>query len=136
MGSGAQQNELAARRRFRKKERSPDGKAYLVGHGTTAPDPHPRAGNLTWITGDEIYLASVSPSPETINDMKSYEFYAGNGADRIIGNEQSVQSSLADRWPPNMSGQRAIDYRVITIRIIGHSYGDVSPEAGLGNLAI
>jgi hypothetical protein len=58
---------------------SPDGKAYLVGHGATVPDPNPRAGNLSWITGDEIYLARVKPSPETINDLKSYEFYAGNG---------------------------------------------------------
>ena len=62
-------------------EHSPDGKAYLVGHGATAPDPNPRAGNLSWITGDEIYLARVSPLPRTINDAKSYEFYAGAGAD-------------------------------------------------------
>lgn len=62
-------------------EHSPDGKAYLVGHGATAPDPNPRPGNLSWITGDEIYLARVKPSPETINDSKSYEFYAGSGRD-------------------------------------------------------
>jgi hypothetical protein len=60
-------------------EHSPDGKAYLVGHGATAPDPAPRVGNLSWITGDEIYLARVRPSPETINNVKSYEFFAGNG---------------------------------------------------------
>ena len=62
-------------------EHSPDGKAYLVGHGATAPDPAPRVGNLSWITGDEIYLARVRPSPETINNGKSYEFFAGNGPD-------------------------------------------------------
>ena len=62
-------------------EYSPDGRAYLVGHGATAPDPNPRAGNLSWITGDEIYLARVSPSPGTINDARSYEFYAGREKD-------------------------------------------------------
>jgi hypothetical protein len=62
-------------------EHSPDGKAYLVGHGASAPDPNPRVANLSWITGDEIYLARVRPTPETINDMTSYEFYAGNGPD-------------------------------------------------------
>ena len=34
---------------------SPDGKAYLVGHGATDPDPKPRPANLSWITGDQIY---------------------------------------------------------------------------------
>ncbi len=62
-------------------ENSPDGKAYLVGHGATAPDPEPRAANLSWITGDEIYLARVKPSPEAMNDAGQYEFFAGNGAD-------------------------------------------------------
>jgi hypothetical protein len=62
-------------------EHSPDGKAYLVGHGATAPDPIPRVANLSWITGDEIYLARVKPSPETMNDFKSYEFFAGLAAD-------------------------------------------------------
>jgi len=61
----------------RNMERSPDGKAYLVGHGATAPDAAPRVGNLSWISGDEIYLARVTPSPGTINDAKSYEFFAG-----------------------------------------------------------
>jgi len=60
---------------------SPDGKAYLVGHGASAPDKEPRAGNLSWITGDEIYLARVKPSPATMNDAKSYEFFAGPGQD-------------------------------------------------------
>lgn len=57
---------------------SPDGKAYLVGHGATAPDRQPRENaNLSWISGDEIYLARVTPSIETINNLASYEFFAG-----------------------------------------------------------
>jgi hypothetical protein len=62
-------------------EHSPDGMAYLVGHGASAPDPNPRAANLSWITGDEIYLARVRPSPETMNDPASYQFFAGRGKD-------------------------------------------------------
>jgi hypothetical protein len=57
---------------------SPDGKAYLAGHGAAADDPSPRPANLSWITGDQIYLARVKPSIETINDPNSYEFYAGS----------------------------------------------------------
>ncbi len=34
--------------------------------------------NLSWITADQVYLARVIPSPETINDLKAYEFFAGH----------------------------------------------------------
>ena len=40
---------------------SPDGKAYLVGHGAVDPDPEPRPANLSWITGDQIYMVRVTP---------------------------------------------------------------------------
>jgi hypothetical protein len=62
----------------RNMEYSPDGKAYLVGHGASDPDAKPRTANLSWIAGDEIYLARVRPSPETINRLEEYEFYAGH----------------------------------------------------------
>jgi hypothetical protein len=84
-------------------EHSPDGKAYLLGMGAEASDPHPRPcikpgkpgephvvdpeckdafahANLSWITADQVYLARVKPSPETINDLKAYEFFAGSDA--------------------------------------------------------
>jgi hypothetical protein len=59
-------------------QHSPDGKAYLVCHGATDPDPKPRPANLSWVTGDQIYLARVTPSPENMNDMSKYEFFAGH----------------------------------------------------------
>ena len=59
-------------------EHSPDGLAYLVGHGSTEPDEKERPANLSWITGDEIYLCRVKPTPQTINDPSQYEFFAGN----------------------------------------------------------
>jgi len=62
-------------------EHSPDGKAYLVGHGALDDDHAPRIAGNSWIAGDAVYLARVTPSPETINDVRSYEFYAGPGQD-------------------------------------------------------
>jgi len=84
-------------------EHSPDGKAYLIGMGAVKDDPKPRPcikvgppnvgyalnseceggfdhGNLSWITADQLYLARVTPSPETINDLSAYEFFAGHDA--------------------------------------------------------
>ena len=84
-------------------EHSPDGKAYLLGMGADENDPHPRPclkpgqsgepyvpdpeckdsfahANLSWISADRVYLARVTPSPGTINDINAYEFFAGNDA--------------------------------------------------------
>jgi len=58
-------------------EYSPDGKAYLVGHGALDNDPTPRVAGNSWIAGDAVYLARVTPSPQNINDPKAYEFFAG-----------------------------------------------------------
>jgi hypothetical protein len=82
-------------------EHSPDGKAYLLGMGAVADDPKPRPcikpgppgityvpnpecdggfdhANLSWISADQVYLARVMPSPETINKLAAYEFFAGH----------------------------------------------------------
>ncbi|WP_157503415.1 hypothetical protein [Flavobacterium gilvum] len=58
-------------------EHSPDGKAYLVAHGATQKDQEDRKANLSWISGDQIYLARVIPSPENINNKAAYEYFAG-----------------------------------------------------------
>ncbi|MDH4271582.1 MAG: hypothetical protein OEW18_06355 [Candidatus Aminicenantes bacterium] len=62
-------------------EHSPDGKAYLVGHGAMDADPTPRIAGNSWIAGDAVYLARVTPSPKNINDLGAYEFFAGHGFD-------------------------------------------------------
>jgi len=59
-------------------EHSPDGKAYLVAHGSSDPDPKPRPGNTSWISGDQVYLLRVEPSTANINDASQYEFFAGH----------------------------------------------------------
>jgi len=64
----------------RNMEHSPDGKAYLVAQGAELQDPKPRFEKLSWITSDQVYLARVKPSPETINDSRAYEFFAGHDA--------------------------------------------------------
>jgi hypothetical protein len=56
---------------------SPDGKAYLVAHG--ARDP---GSAESWIKGDEVYLARVTPTSEDINDRDKWEYFAGYGADK------------------------------------------------------
>jgi hypothetical protein len=61
-------------------EYSPDGKAYMVAHGADINDPKPRFWNASWITGDNIYLLRVTPSPENMNDASKWEFYAGKDA--------------------------------------------------------
>lgn len=58
-------------------EYSPDGKAYLVGHGALDNDPAPRVAGNSWIAGDAVYLARVIPDPKNINNLKAYEFFAG-----------------------------------------------------------
>jgi len=59
---------------------SPDGYAYLVGQGATDPDPKPRPANLSWITGDQIYMARVKPSIQNMNNRAMYEFFGGYDA--------------------------------------------------------
>lgn len=58
-------------------EHSPDGYAYLVCHSAMKEDKKPRPGNLSWISGDVIYLIRVKPSPETINVASAYRFFSG-----------------------------------------------------------
>jgi hypothetical protein len=61
-------------------EHSPDGKAYLVATGAELNDAQPRFANLSWITGDQVYLLRVTPSPETMNEPTAYEFFSGSDA--------------------------------------------------------
>ncbi|MGN1421004.1 MAG: hypothetical protein ACI4XC_05780 [Eubacterium sp.] len=51
-------------------EHSPDGKAYMVAHGSSKK----KSWN-SWIQGDEVYL--VRAYPEKLNDYSAYEFYGG-----------------------------------------------------------
>ena len=61
----------------RNMEYSPDGNAYLVGHGALDHDPFPQVANNSWVAGDAVYMARVRPSVENINDITKYQFFAG-----------------------------------------------------------
>ena len=58
--------------------------AYLTCHSASENDEKPRVGNLSWISGDEINLIRVKPTPENINDPSKYEFFAGRDS---LGND-------------------------------------------------
>ncbi|MBO4355916.1 MAG: hypothetical protein J5850_03565, partial [Clostridia bacterium] len=65
-------------------EYSPDGKAYLVAHGSDLkfyPVSVEHFAHNSWITGDQIYLIRVAPSPDTINNPDCYEFFAGKDSE-------------------------------------------------------
>jgi hypothetical protein len=87
----------------RNMEHSPDGKAYLVAHGSSEGPEGRRFAFNSWITGDEIYLMRVKPSPETINEAGAYEFYAGHddrGQARWTKDFGMIQPML--RWKDHM----------------------------------
>jgi len=54
---------------------SPDGKMYLTGHGATRAD-----AACSWISGDQVYMARVTPGVANVNDVTKYEFFAGRDA--------------------------------------------------------
>lgn len=78
---------------------SPDGKAYLVGHGAAADDPHPRLGAVSWLSGNAIYLTRVAISPDSVNDASQYEYFAGyNGAGAAIWTRRFSEMKPMLEW--------------------------------------
>ena len=87
-------------------EHSPDGKAYLVAHGSDLkfyPVGFERFAHNSWITGDQVYLLRVVPSPETINNPNAYEFFAGREKDGtpVWSNDFSAIQPLLE-WEGSM----------------------------------
>ena len=87
-------------------EHSPDGKAYLVAHGSDLkfyPVAVENFAHNSWITGDQIYLIRVTPSPETINDPDAYEFYAGKDpAGNAVWTDDFKKIEPLLEWQNNM----------------------------------
>jgi hypothetical protein len=83
-------------------EHSPDGKAYLIAHGAAENDLEDRKANLSWITGDQIYLCRVTPSPENMNNENAYEYFAGhdNSGNPIWSNDYNLIQPLVN-WDNN-----------------------------------
>lgn len=82
---------------------SPDGKAYLVAHGSDMTGGDNEFYHNSWITGDQIYLLRVTPSIENINNMSKYEFYAGKDekGNPVWTNDFKKIRSLLE-WKANM----------------------------------
>jgi hypothetical protein len=60
-------------------------------------------GKLSWVAADQVYLARVTPSPETINDLAAYEFFASQdecGEPIWTSDFASIQPLL--QWNNNM----------------------------------
>jgi hypothetical protein len=84
-------------------QHSPDGKAYLVAHGATDDDPTPRPANLSWITGDQVYLVRVEPSISHINDASKYEYFAGHdGRGRPVWSRRFADLKPLAEWDDHM----------------------------------
>jgi len=82
---------------------SRDGKMYLVGHGSATR-------NCGWITGDQVYLCRVTPSPETVNDESHYEYFAGHDGDgKAIWSEDFADIRPIADWHNEM-GQVSMTY--------------------------
>ncbi|TGV02965.1 DUF4185 domain-containing protein [Flavivirga rizhaonensis] len=58
-------------------QHSPDGKAYLIGHGSLNPDSKPRISNNSWNSADAVFMARVTPSIENMNNRSKYEYFCG-----------------------------------------------------------
>lgn len=86
-------------------QHSPDGKAYIVAHGGVNPE-----GNISWVSGDHVYLARTDPSPETIDESESWEFYSGNdesGSPRWVSDVDEAKPLI--NWPGH-TGTTTITY--------------------------
>jgi len=62
-----------------------------------------RYANLSWISGDQIYLTRVVPSIDNINDESKYEYYAGrddNGNPLWSWDYEDIEPLL--EWNNNM----------------------------------
>lgn len=82
-------------------EHSPDGKAYLVGHGASDGANRRMAFN-SWITGDEIYLVRVKPGIESMNDASRYEFCTGQAAGGSAWSKAFSAIKPIARWRDHM----------------------------------
>ena len=103
-------------------QHSPDGKAYLVGHGASQRAENPKQVNSSWCIGDQAFLIRVTPSPETINDASAYEFFAGHDdeGEPLWTKQRSEMKPLVE-WTGRI-GASAITYNPGLERYSAHDH--------------
>jgi hypothetical protein len=53
---------------------------YLISHGSNDSFPGSTQGGWEqWDEGDQLYLARIAITPDNVNDVNSWEFWAGDG---------------------------------------------------------
>ena len=70
---------------------TPDGKAYVVAHGSRR---NTNGTRLTWMSGDDVYVARAAPDAATINDGGAWEFFGGQAGGQAVwvrGNVTAAQ---------------------------------------------
>jgi hypothetical protein len=99
-------------------EYSPDGKAYMVSHGTTRlSEPRKHVSN-DWGNGDAVFLARFTPDPKLVyaEPPQGFEFWAGKtpeGKDRW--SDKVAEAEPMVRWDDHL-GALSMSYLPATKR--------------------
>lgn len=91
-------------------EWSPDDYVYLIGHGSNSSFPASPITTFpaeTWNEGDQIYLARVRASIQTMNNLNQFEFWNGM---KYISGKDGVDQAQALFTYPNKTGTVTASY--------------------------
>ena len=75
------------------------GSHQEIGHGATRAQ-----ADCSWISGDQIYMARVTPTAAKVNDVTKYEFFAGHDSsgEPLWVTDFAEIKPLVD-WPDRLS---------------------------------
>jgi hypothetical protein len=91
-------------------ESSPDGYVYLIGHGSNSSFPASPSTSFpveSWNEGDQVYLARVRASIETMHNLDHFEFWSGI---EYIRGKDGVDKAQALFTFPNKTGTVTASY--------------------------
>jgi hypothetical protein len=99
-------------------EYSPDGKAYMVSHGTTRLSQPRKHVSNDWGNGDAVFLARFTPDPKLVHaePPQGFEFWAGKtpeGQDRWA--KKVTEAEPMVRWDDHL-GALSMSYLPATKR--------------------
>ena len=94
-------------------QHSPDRRAYLVSHGSNDSFPGSTQGAWEqWDEGDQLYLARIDITPDNVNDVNSWEFWAGEGKGGgwVSGKDDGLRRAQPLFTWPNKTGSTFMTY--------------------------